>query len=82
MLAAYLRAVDDLRVEEVPTPTAGPGEVLVEVGANTICGTDRRIVSGAKTAHVRLPVVLGHEAAGRVAEVFTTSRSPGPACRR
>ena len=69
MLAARLRAVDDLRVEEVPTPTAGPGEVLVEVGANTICGTDLRIVRGAKTAHVRLPVGLGHEAAGRVAEV-------------
>ena len=69
MLAARLRAVDDLRVEEVPTPTVGPGEVLVEVGANTICGTDLRIVRGAKTAHVRLPVVIGHEAAGRVADV-------------
>jgi L-iditol 2-dehydrogenase len=69
MLAARLRAVDDLRVEEIPTPTAGPGEVLVEVGANTICGTDLRIVRGTKTAHVRLPVVVGHEAAGRVAEV-------------
>jgi L-iditol 2-dehydrogenase len=69
MLTARLRAVDDLRVEEMPTPVPAPGEVLVEVGANTICGTDLRIVRGAKTAHVRLPVVLGHEAAGRVAEV-------------
>jgi L-iditol 2-dehydrogenase len=69
MLAARLRAVDDLRVEEVPTPSAGPGEVLVEVGANTICGTDLRIVHGTKTSFVALPVVPGHEAAGRVAEV-------------
>jgi L-iditol 2-dehydrogenase len=44
MLAARLQAVDGLRVEEVPTPTEGPGEVLVEVGANTVCGTDLRIV--------------------------------------
>ena len=41
MLVARLVAVSDLRVEEVPTPSPGPGEVLVEVGANTLCG-DRR----------------------------------------
>jgi L-iditol 2-dehydrogenase len=69
MLAARLVAVNDLRVEEVPTPSAGPGEVLIEVGANTICGTDGRILRGDKTSHVELPVVLGHEPAGRVAEV-------------
>lgn len=69
MLAARLTAVNDLKVEEVPTPSPGPGEVLVEVGANTICGTDLRILRGEKTSYVELPVVLGHEAAGRVAEV-------------
>src|SRR5690242_8944752 len=69
MLAARLRSADDLRIEDVPTPTPGPGEVLVEVGANTICGTDLRIVHGTKTSYVRLPVVIGHEVAGRVAEV-------------
>jgi L-iditol 2-dehydrogenase len=69
MLAARLMAVNDLKVEEVPTPSAGPGEVLVEVGANTICGTDLRILRGEKTSYVELPVVMGHEAAGRVAEV-------------
>jgi L-iditol 2-dehydrogenase len=69
MLAARLVAQNDLRVEEVPTPSPGPGEVLVEVGANTICGTDGRILRGDKTSYVELPVVLGHEVAGRVAEV-------------
>ena len=69
MLVARLVAVSDLRVEEVPTPSPGPGEVLVEVGANTLCGTDGRILRGDKTAYVELPVVLGHEAAGRVADV-------------
>jgi L-iditol 2-dehydrogenase len=43
--------------------------VLVKVGADTICGTDVRIVRGEKTSGVRLPVVLGHETAGHVAEV-------------
>ena len=44
MLAAVMRGADDLAVEEVPTPEPGPGEVLVAVGANTICGTDVRIL--------------------------------------
>ena len=69
MLAARLKAVDDLRVEETRIPSPGRGEVLVEVGANTICGTDLRILRGEKTSYVELPVVPGHEAAGRVAEV-------------
>jgi len=69
MLAAVLAGPDDLESREVPTPSAGPGEVLVRVGANTTCGTDVRILRGEKTSGVRLPVVLGHELAGRVAEV-------------
>jgi L-iditol 2-dehydrogenase len=69
VLAAVLTGVDDLRVQEVPTPTCGPGEVLVRVGANTVCGTDGRILRGEKTSGVELPVVLGHETAGHVAEV-------------
>jgi threonine dehydrogenase-like Zn-dependent dehydrogenase len=69
MLAAVLAGPDHLELREVPTPSAGPGEVLVEVGANTICGTDLRIIHGEKTSGVRLPVVLGHELAGHVAEV-------------
>ncbi len=69
MLAARLAAVKDLKLEEVPTPTPGPGEVLVKVGANTICGTDLRILRGEKTSFVKLPVVLGHETAGHVAEI-------------
>jgi L-iditol 2-dehydrogenase len=50
-------------------PSPGPGEVLVQVGATTICGTDLRILRGDKTSYVELPVVLGHEAAGTVVEV-------------
>lgn len=57
----------DLR--EVPTPVPAAGEVLVRVEANTICGTDLRIVSGAKSKGVSPPVVLGHETAGTVVEL-------------
>lgn len=56
-------------IRDVPTPSPGPGEVLVRVEANTICGTDLRIVSGAKRSGVFPPVILGHEAAGTVVEV-------------
>lgn len=69
MLAAVLAGPNDLKAQEVPTPSPGPGEVLVKVGADTICGTDVRILRGEKTSGVQLPVVLGHEAAGHVAEV-------------
>jgi L-iditol 2-dehydrogenase len=69
LLAAVFRGPGALEVVEVETPEAGPGEVLVEVGANTVCGTDVRVVSGEKARGVAPEVVLGHEFAGRVAGV-------------
>src|SRR5699024_8933926 len=44
-------------------------EVLLKIEANTICGTDLRYISGAKTSGVRPGVIMGHEFAGRVADV-------------
>ena len=67
MLAAVLHAPRDLRLEHVPTPEPGPGEVVLDIEAATLCGTDLRLISGAKTSGVRPGVVLGHEIAGRVA---------------
>jgi L-iditol 2-dehydrogenase len=69
MLAAVMSGPNDLDATEIPTPAPGPGEVLVAVGANTLCGTDLRILRGEKTAGVEPPVVLGHETAGHVAGV-------------
>lgn len=69
MKAAVLDGIDQLRLKDVAVPEPGPGEVLLKVEANTICGTDLRIISGAKTAGVRPGVVLGHEFAGRIAAV-------------
>lgn len=69
MLAAVFRGPGELEVTELPTPEAGPGEVLVEIGANTVCGTDVRILRGEKTRGISRDFVLGHELSGRVAEV-------------
>ena len=69
MLAAVFQKPGQMEVMEVDTPEIGPDEVLVKVGANTICGTDVRIFRGEKTKGVPLPAILGHEVAGHVQEV-------------
>lgn len=69
MIAAVLYGPDRMFVEEVETPGIGPDEVLVEVGANTICGTDVRLLRGEKSRGTERPSIIGHEFAGRVAEM-------------
>jgi len=69
MIAAVFRGPGELEVAEVETPTIRPDEVLVEIGANTVCGTDVRILRGEKSKGIDRDTVLGHEPAGRVAEV-------------
>ncbi|MGH3088032.1 MAG: alcohol dehydrogenase catalytic domain-containing protein [Rubrobacteraceae bacterium] len=69
MIAAVFDGTGVLEVREVNMPEVGAGEVLMKVGANTVCGTDLRILRGEKTAGISPPVILGHEMAGRVAEV-------------
>ncbi len=55
----------DVRLEEMPTPEIGPGELLVRVEASGICGSD--IMEWYRIDKV--PLVLGHEIAGVVAAV-------------
>lgn len=78
MRAARYHGVRDVRIEDVPDPTPGEGEVLVRVAHNGICGSDLHEYYSAPTfiptqAHpqtgVSVPVVLGHEFSGTVAEV-------------
>jgi len=70
MKAAMLYGVKDLRVEDVPVPKVGAGEVLVKVGAATTCGTDLKIFQrGYVEKIITLPTIFGHEWAGEVAEV-------------
>jgi L-iditol 2-dehydrogenase len=55
----------DVRLEEMPTPQIGPGELLVKVMASGICGSDVMEWYRIKKA----PLVLGHEIAGEIVEV-------------
>ncbi len=69
MIAAVFHGPGEMEAMEVDVPDIGPDEVLVKVGANTLCGTDGRILRGEKTKGVRRPSILGHEFAGHVAQV-------------
>src|SRR5246500_3742908 len=66
MRAAVYRGVNDVRVETVPVPSIGPGEVLIRVAACGICGTDlKKIHTGSHSA----PRIFGHEMAGVIVAV-------------
>jgi L-iditol 2-dehydrogenase len=66
MQAAVYRGIDDVRLETVPVPEIGPGEILVRVHTCGICGTDlKKIATGSHSA----PRIFGHETTGVVAQV-------------
>lgn len=69
MRAAKLYAPGDLRVEEVPVPTLGAGDVLVKVLSSGVCGSDIPRILTQGTYH--FPTIPGHEFAGAVAEIGT-----------
>lgn len=68
MQAVVIDGPGAIEVRELPDPTAGPGEVVVAVGACGICGTDLHIADG-DLASARYPLVPGHEFAGEVVDV-------------
>jgi len=66
MQAAVYRGVHDVRLETVPVPNIGPGEMLVRVHSCGVCGTDlKKISTGSHSA----PRIFGHETSGVVAAV-------------
>lgn len=66
MQAAVYRGVNDVRVETIPVPAIGPGEVLIQVHSCGICGTDlKKIHTGSHSA----PRIFGHETVGIIAAV-------------
>ncbi|HLS13843.1 MAG TPA: zinc-dependent dehydrogenase [Beutenbergiaceae bacterium] len=69
MKAVVFDGPGQVELREVPDPAPGPGEVVLAVGANTICGTDVRIIRGEKTTGIDPGVVLGHEVAGHISAV-------------
>ena len=81
---------NDVRLEEIPKPQIGPGELLVKVKASGICGSDVMEWYRVK----RAPLVLGHEITGEIAEagkdvrdykvgdrVFVSHHVPCNSCR-
>ena len=75
--AAVLHAPGDVRLEERRVPEPGPREVLVQVAAVGVCGSDVHYFEHGRIGSfvVREPLVLGHESAGRVVAL-------GPGARR
>lgn len=62
---------EPLQLAELPEPTAGPGQVVVDVKAAGICHTDVGILTdpGWMTMLAQVPVTLGHEDAGVISQV-------------
>ena len=91
MRAVVLSGPNQFAPAEIEKPQIGPDEILLEMKAAAICGTDMRILTGKKTKGVRYPSVIGHEFCGVIAEVgadvkgyeapSSISPSPPPASR-
>jgi L-iditol 2-dehydrogenase len=71
MRAAVLHGPGDVVIEDRPVPRAGPGEVVVRIRSVGVCGSDTHYYDHGRIGSfvVEAPLVLGHEAAGEVAEV-------------
>jgi L-iditol 2-dehydrogenase len=66
MRAVVYRGINDMRLETVPVPSIGPGELLIKIATCGVCGTDlKKIHMGSHSA----PRIFGHEMAGVVAAV-------------
>ena len=65
MRVAMYYSNQDVRLEQMPTPQAGPGELLLRVEASGICGSD--VMEWYRTHKV--PLVLGHEVAGVITAI-------------
>jgi L-iditol 2-dehydrogenase len=66
--AAVIHGKNDIRIEEYPTPQAGPGEIVVKVRSSGICATDIKTLLG-QGLPKNLPTILGHEVVGEVFEL-------------
>src|SRR5260370_3527322 len=67
MKGLLLKQYMDLEVTDMPRPEIGPGDVLIRVAACGICGSDVHGLGGSTGRRIP-PLVMGHEAAGVIAE--------------
>jgi len=83
MQAVVCHGPEDYRLETIPVPTRGPGEVLVRVEAVGICASDLKCYHGAakfwgdenRPAWAETDAVPGHEITGRVVELDDGARA-------
>jgi L-iditol 2-dehydrogenase len=82
MNAAVLYGKEDVRIERVPIPAAGKGEIVIRIHAALTCGTDLKVFN--RGYHARMiapPALFGHEMAGVVHETGVGVRSFKPGMR-
>jgi len=72
--ARFYKPGEPLRIEEIPIPVIGPEDVLLDVKATGICGSDIHILEGVTPTGFS-PITLGHEISGVVVEVGTNVRN-------
>ena len=75
MRAAILEAPHRLVVQDVPEPQPQDGEILVGVELAGVCGSDIALIQGNRPA--QYPLILGHEAMGRVVDPGKSEHRPG-----
>lgn len=92
--AAVLHGIHDLRIEELPLPQPYPHQVLVEISAVGVCGSDVHYYEHGRIGDyiVEAPMVLGHESGGTVVALGSdvshlalgqrVALEPGVPCRR
>ena len=68
MKAIVYHAPQDIRVEDLPGPACGDDELLVDVDACAICGTDLKAFAG-KQPFLEYPRILGHELGVEIVEI-------------
>lgn len=73
MKAVMVHGIEDYRLEDVPVPQVGPGEVLVHIKATGVCASDVKTYHGARVwgstqiePYIETPVIPGHEFVGQV----------------
>jgi L-iditol 2-dehydrogenase len=81
MRGARLHGIRDIRIEELPHPTPGPGEVLLKVASVGVCGSDVHYYVHGRIGSqvVTSPTIMGHEFSAWVAELGdgVTGLEPG-----
>jgi threonine dehydrogenase-like Zn-dependent dehydrogenase len=78
MRAAVYEGEGRLSVRDWPDPAAGPGEILIEVEACGICGSDVQIINVPPGHPSAPPVVIGHEFVGRITALGAGVGPDGP----